>query len=111
MFLARIDRFARLVSFGSFRSSHANGRILAVGDAGSVVSHDSPICECPSLVECRLLHNTHFSCIGRAGLEGCARSFLVRCSFETVEFNRHNQLLIVIVARLFARGISYDGAG
>jgi hypothetical protein len=28
--LARIDRFAGPVSFGSFRSSHANGHILAV---------------------------------------------------------------------------------
>jgi hypothetical protein len=28
---------------------------------------------------------------------------------RTVEFNRHNQLLVIIVVRLFARGISYDG--
>ena len=32
MFLAGIDRFGRPVSFGSFRSSHANGHIFAVGN-------------------------------------------------------------------------------
>jgi ABC-type uncharacterized transport system permease subunit len=28
---------------------------------------------------------------------------------RTVEFNRHNQHLVIMVVRLFARGISYDG--
>ena len=53
MFLIRIDRFARPVSFDFFRSSHANQHILGVSNTGTVVSHDSPICESSSSLDAR----------------------------------------------------------
>jgi hypothetical protein len=107
MFLIRIDRFARLISIGSFLLSHTNEHILGVSDTGTVLSHDSPICEPPSLAGYTLLNILVFLKFISARLTlSQSKSSL---HSQAIEFNRHNQILVIIVVRLFARRISYYG--
>ena len=81
MFLIRVGRFPRPVSFDSFRPSHPNEYILAVTDIGTVVGHDAPICECPGLAKCTLVNNIHFSQYSSVPV-GPSPSRKVRCTFE-----------------------------